>query len=377
MAAAMRLQKSDRVPVMCQPSWGFVLKELPDLDPIDFWHNHDGSKARAFCEISQRFGFDGVMIPAVGAAPLDESLVKRIDRKNPEGPVVYFNNGDICVYCHNDLPRYTPAVPPEVDIESFDVATIPERLTYHPPTNHLRLKLGDSQAARVAELTQARAFLGSDFSLHGEMYAPEDFLIDLTGVESAMIFLLSEPERARDLLLRYAVAIAAHAREQIATGVDAMKLSAPWSGKGFISPDIYRKVVSPSHAVLVKTCRDAGVPVYCHTCGAIGDRLELMLDTGFDGLECLDPPPLGDVELADAVRRIGDRAFIKGNIDPVNVLLNGTLEAIRTDIRHRLAIGKTARGYILGTACAIAPATPAEHVALLRDVADDDGAYGS
>ena len=66
MVAAMRLRKADRVPVMCQPSWGFVLQELPDLAPIDFWHNHDGAMARAFCEISRRFGFDGTLIRAVG-----------------------------------------------------------------------------------------------------------------------------------------------------------------------------------------------------------------------------------------------------------------------------------------------------------------------
>ena len=376
MAAAMRLERPDRVPVMCQPSWGFVLKELPELDPIDFWHNHGGAKARAFCEISRRFGFDGVMVPAVGAAPLDESLVASVDHGNPEGPLVQFTNGDACVYCRNELPRYLPAVPPEADFASFDPASIPERLTYHPPSNHLRLRLCEDAAGRVAELTQARALAGPDVSLHGEMYAPEDYLIDLFGVEEAMVGLLAEPEKCRVILLRFAAAVAAHAREQIAAGVDAMKLSAPWSGKRFISPQVYRTVVAPAHAVLIGTCQDEGVPVYCHTCGAIGDRLEQMIDIGFNGLECLDPPPLGDVDLADAVRRIGDRAFIKGNVDPVHVLMNGTPDGIRADIRQRLAIGKTARGYILGTACAIAPATPAAHVALLRAAADREGVYG-
>ena len=30
----------------------------------------------------------------------------------------------------------------------------------------------------------------------------------------------------------------------------------------------------PAQAVLVAACRAGGVPSYCHTCGAIGDRLE-------------------------------------------------------------------------------------------------------
>ncbi len=68
------------------------------------------------------------------------------------------------------------------------------------------------------------------------------------------------------------------------------------------------------------------MPVYIHTCGAIGDRLELLAASGADGVDTLDPPPLGNVDLADAKRRIGNRLFIKGNIDPVNTLLRKSRE---------------------------------------------------
>ncbi|MFI5358382.1 MAG: hypothetical protein ACHQ4G_13705, partial [Opitutales bacterium] len=175
MAAAMRLERPDRVPVMCQPSLGFVLQQLPELDPIDVWHNHDGALARGFCTISLRFGFDGVLIPAVGAAPLDEREVRRIDRGHPEGPVVHFRNGDSCLYCRNDLPRYTHAQPPEQEIEAVDPATVGGTLAYHPPSTRLRMRLAASPAGRVAELVQARAFVGPDLSVHGAVYSPEDY----------------------------------------------------------------------------------------------------------------------------------------------------------------------------------------------------------
>jgi uroporphyrinogen decarboxylase len=181
--------------------------------------------------------------------------------------------------------------------------------------------------------------------------------------------------KCRALLAKYAAAVAGHAREQIAAGVDALNVSAPWSGQSLISPGLYRTMIAPAQAVLVAAGRAAGVPTYCHTCGAIGDRLEAIIDTGFDGIECLDPPPLGNVELADAVRRIGGRAFIKGNLDPVHVLLQGTPAQIRADVIGRLETGMTARGFILSTACAIAPETPAAHVALLRELVEKHGVY--
>ncbi len=371
----MRRERPDRVPVMCQPALGFVLRQLPDLDPIDVWHNHDGALARGFCTISQRFGFDGVLIPAVGAAPLDERTVARIDRANPEGPVVFFKNGDSCVYCRNDLPRFTHAVPPEREIADLDPAAVAERLAYHPPSTRLRMWLAPDAAGRVAELRQARAIVGPDVSVHGALYSPEDYLIDLLGADGAMIALLTEPEKCRELLQRFARAVAGHAREQIAAGADALNVSAPWSGQNFMSPAMYRDLIAPAQAVLVSAARAGGVPSYCHTCGAIGDRLETIIDTGFDGIECLDPPPLGNVELADAVRRIGHRAFIKGNIDPVHTLLKGTPDQVRADVIRRLEIGMRAPGFILSTACAIAPDTPAENVMLLRELAERYGRY--
>ncbi|MEI7552862.1 MAG: uroporphyrinogen decarboxylase family protein [Verrucomicrobiota bacterium] len=374
-AAAMRLERPDRVPLMCQPALGFVLRQLPELDPIDVWHNHGGAMARGFCEISRRFGFDGVLLPAVGAAALDERTVLRIDRTQPEGPVVHFKNGDSCLYCRNDLPRYTHAVPPERELGDLDPAAVAAQLSYHPPSTRLRMALAPDPAGRVADLTQARALVGPDVSVHGSLYSPEDYLIDLLGADGAMIALLTEPETCRALLAKFAHAVAGHAREQIAAGVDALNVSAPWVGQNFISPELHRDLIAPAQAVLVAAARAGGVPSYCHTCGAIGDRLEAIIDTGFDGVECLDPPPLGNVELADAVRRIGDRAFIKGNIDPVHVLLQGTPAQIRADVIARLEIGMTARGFILSTACAIAPDTPAAHVALLRELVDQYGRY--
>ncbi len=100
-----------------------------------------------------------------------------------------------------------------------------------------------------------------------------------------------------------------------------------------------------------------------------------MAEAGISGLECLDPPPLGRVELADAKRRVGQRLFIKGNIDPVNVLLRGDVGGVRDAARRTLEDGMPGGGYILSTACAVAPRTPPENVAALREVAEAFGRY--
>jgi len=82
-------------------------------------------------------------------------------------------------------------------------------------------------------------------------------------------------------------------------GADALLMSSAFAGAGFISRRHYSEFVLPfERAVIAGIKAHHDVPVYTHTCGAIGDRLDLMLATGTDGIDTLDPPPLGSVELA-------------------------------------------------------------------------------
>ena len=138
--------------------------------------------------------------------------------------------------------------------------------------------------------------------------------------------------------------------------MDAVLISSAFAGGGFISPRQYERFVLPYEAEVVRRIHAAGVPVYTHTCGDIGDRLERMVETGIDGIDTLDPPPLGSVDLADAKRRVGDRVFFKGNIDAVNTLLKKSREEVRADALARLRIGGSGGGYILSSACSVAPA---------------------
>jgi uroporphyrinogen decarboxylase len=100
-----------------------------------------------------------------------------------------------------------------------------------------------------------------------------------------------------------------------------------------------------------------------------------MLMTGTDGIDTLDPPPLGNVELEEAKALLGESAFIKGNIDPVNTLLNGSPNDVAQDAKNRLAIGKPRGGYILSTACSVAPKTPPENIETLYETVLTHGSY--
>jgi uroporphyrinogen decarboxylase len=100
-----------------------------------------------------------------------------------------------------------------------------------------------------------------------------------------------------------------------------------------------------------------------------------MVATGLDGIDTLDPPPLGTVDLAEAKAAWGDKIFFKGNIDSVNTLLNGTLDDVMADARERVKVGMPGGGYILSSACSVAPRVEPEKLMALAVVAQAYGSY--
>ncbi len=155
--------------------------------------------------------------------------------------------------------------------------------------------------------------------------------------------------------------------------VDAVLISSAFAGGGFISPSQYEEFVLPYERQVVHRIHETGVSVYTHTCGKIGDRLELMVATGTDGIDTLDPPPLGTVDLEDAKRRVGAQIFFKGNMDPVNTLLRKTPEEVRQDALWRLRVGSPGSGYILSSACSVSPRVPPDNLTVLAEASREFG----
>jgi uroporphyrinogen-III decarboxylase len=101
-----------------------------------------------------------------------------------------------------------------------------------------------------------------------------------------------------------------------------------------------------------------------------------MRESNASGLECLDPVPVGNVDLENAFERIGNDLFIKGNIDSVNTLLYGDDEKAESDVKRIIETGKSkGKGFILSTACSIAPMVTKERLLMLSRWIDKYGQY--
>ncbi len=378
--AAMAHEPVDRVPVMCQLAIGHYLLHT-QVKPAELWFTSEGF-AQALIELADQYRFDGVLINLPGTDPNWMRLVERIETAADGGQTVWFVNGDHARCPPDDNVHHIPRTPRRLPtIDQVDPALVyyddPHGLggMKYPfyfglePYEPNREDYWPNYFFRTIDLALERA--GERLSVHSELFSPFTQLMELFGYQQALMYLLDEPERVKAILEAYTQGAADLGVRQARRGVDAVLISSAFAGGGFISPRQYEQFVLPFEAEVVRRIKAEGVFVYTHTCGDIGDRLELMADTGIDGIDTLDPPPLGSVDLADAKRRVGDRVFFKGNIDPVHTLLERMPQQVYDDAMQRLKIGSPGSGYILSSACSVSPRVTPENLAMLVKATED------
>ncbi len=91
---------------------------------------------------------------------------------------------------------------------------------------------------------------------------------------------------------------------------------------------------------------DCLVIVHCH--GNLGQVLEKFVEMGTDGLHPVESPPMGDVTLAEAKRRVGDRICFVGNIQ-IGDMFDCTPQEIAQKCRQVIRDGGKDSGLILST----------------------------
>jgi hypothetical protein len=386
----MQHQEPDRVPVMCQLSVGHYNLNA-GYKPHEIWYETEAF-ADACVKLARRYAFDGILVVLPGRPPnyLDNVISLK---EEEDGEWLTWRNGDRTFMPWDDMPHHypaTPARPARADFDTFDperdLSRIDEYLGY--PWNalfHIQDVPGKPDHGplvpggipdylfRALELVKQRA--GRDLSIHGSIYSPFTHYAELFGLDSALTGLLTDPGKAHAVLerltgncLAWALALAAH-------GVDAIDHSSAFVGAPFLSRKLYKEFVVPYEARVNCALKAAGCIVYTHSCGRIADRLELLAETATQGVDTLDPPPLGNCDLAVAKRDFGDRLFFKGNIDSVALLDYTTREEVLAEATRPLLIGKPGAGYILSTACSVAPHVQPWKLELLAPLADELGQY--
>ncbi len=150
--------------------------------------------------------------------------------------------------------------------------------------------------------------------------------------------------------------------------LDLVEMGGGDASSTVISPTIFERFVAPYDGKLIRLARDVGQRTVYHTCGGMMPILEQIADMSPDAMETFTPEGMGgDVDLAAAKRRVGDRVCMIGGFDQFHHFKGCTQEDTRQAVRTCFDSAGAGGGYILA---------PSDHffeadLALLEAFADE------
>ena len=240
------------------------------------------------------------------------------------------------------------------------IKTLDDLKNYEPPNPHAPHRFDSLK--KIVKRYKGKYAIG--VHLNDVLSVPRN----LMGFQNLMIA-FTEPELIKGLVelsvnvnIELAKETAKHGADFIFTGDDYASTESP-----FMSPDMFREYLYPGLKKVVADFHEQGLPVIKHSDGNIRPLLDMILDSGID---CLDPlDPLAGLNIGDIKKKYGDRIAVKGNVDCAHTLTFGSVEDV---VKETLEVIKTAGpggGIIISSSNSIHSAVkPANYLAMINTI---------
>lgn len=170
----------------------------------------------------------------------------------------------------------------------------------------------------------------------------------LIGSELFAIWLIEERDLIHELIETTFVRIRDFLKQQLAAGVGPVF--------GYVGPELCipplasprdcRDFVVVYDKPLIELIHDAGGICWMHCHGRMTPVIDMFAEMGVDVLNPLEPPPMGDITLAEAKARVGDSMALEGNVQQGDFyrVSPDTMDAI---VRTAILEGAPGGGFIL------------------------------
>jgi len=202
----------------------------------------------------------------------------------------------------------------------------------------------------------------------------DHLLVDAYGMANSMVAYYEDKETLQELLRLFHDYNKSVMQVCLKSGAEVIfdswyncSMSAGWS------PEIYKELFLPLIRENVELTHSFGALYHFYDDGKCMAILEWLRDCGINIISTLPPPPVGDVDLAVAKKLIGDKVCLKGNVDLIYVIKEGTPELIRETVREAIRVAAPGGGFILSTSDSIRDGTPIKNVRAYFEAAREYG----
>jgi uroporphyrinogen decarboxylase len=197
----------------------------------------------------------------------------------------------------------------------------------------------------------------------------------LMGMENLLVAIIAEPELVRALVNMSVEINLEMAREVVARGARIVYTGDDYAGNRgpFMSPKHFRELFYPGLRRVMGGFKDLGLLVIKHTDGNLWPIMDMIIDSGID---CLDPiDPQAGMDLAEVKAKYGDRVALKGNVDCAQTMTFGTPEDVIAETREALRKGAPGGGFILSSSNSIHSSVKPENYLAMLQTLEKHGHY--
>ncbi len=193
----------------------------------------------------------------------------------------------------------------------------------------------------------------------------------LIGYENLLMAIAADPALVRALVDLSVELNLAMAKEAAARGARIVYTGDDYAGdKGpLMSPSHFRELFAPGLSRVMSGFKELGLLVIKHTDGNLWPIIDMIVDSGID---CLDPiDPMAGMDLGEVKAKYGGRIALKGNVDCSHLMTTGTPAQVADATKEALRKGAPGGGYILSSSNSIhSGVNPENYLAMLRTLAE-------
>ena len=140
--------------------------------------------------------------------------------------------------------------------------------------------------------------------------------------------------------------------------------------------EIFRQLAFPAVKRVIELATAAGIPTHVHSCGRERELVKIMAEeSDLTIIDPLEPPPMGDCDLAELKRLWGDKIVLKGNLHTTDVMLRGTEEDVVQASKKAIDDAAAGGGFVLSTGDQCGRDTPEGNIRALVETARTYGRY--
>jgi uroporphyrinogen decarboxylase len=192
----------------------------------------------------------------------------------------------------------------------------------------------------------------------------------LRGVEQLLMDFLLEPELAQKVMKRTGRFIDDLVRTGLDFGCDAVYIADPSASGSLINADTFREFCTPYIKPVIEGWKkDYGAYVYLHVCGETEPVVEAFKEIkpslfSFDYM----------TNLVEIKKVMNNEVVIAGNLNPMDVIWQGTPESVIEHAKDCIAKADGCRFY-LATGCETPRDTPIENLQAMKTAVEKYGRY--